>query len=95
MKIEEDLDLKLENDLKEMEMLMLSLNKILNENDHVMSIPDNQEEFFLYNNLNNQSFANNDPNNKFNCKINYNKIYSSIKLEGQVSISFLKFLVLY
>jgi len=42
-----------------MEVLMQSLQMILDENDHVLSIPDNQEEFFHYNNHNNQSFANN------------------------------------
>lgn len=42
-----------------MEILMQSLQNILDENDQVLSIPDNQEEFFFYNNINNQSFAKN------------------------------------
>jgi len=82
--IKEDPDIKLENNLKEMEDLMQSLQKILDENTHVMSIPDNQEEFLLYNHINNQSFTNNDPNNKVNYDVNYNKIYFINKLEKQV-----------
>jgi hypothetical protein len=56
-KIEEDPDIKLERDLKEMETLMISLKDVLNENDQILSMPDNQEEFFFYNHINNQSFA--------------------------------------
>lgn len=69
-----------------MEFLMQSLNKIVDENDHVMSIPDNQEEFLLLDNFdNNQKFTNNDPNKVLNFKINYDKIYSSRILNEQVS----------
>ncbi len=83
--IQEDPDIKLGNDLKEMELLMKSLQKIVDENDQIMSLPDNQEEFFLYNNLNNQSFANNDLHDIFNYNVSYNKIYSSNKLDEKVS----------
>jgi hypothetical protein len=52
----------LQRDLKDMKLLMQSLQNFVNENKNIIAIPDNQEDFNFYN-LNNQSFANNDPYN--------------------------------
>jgi hypothetical protein len=53
----------LQRDLKDMKLLMQSLQNFVNENRNIMAIPDNQDDFNFVNNLNNQSFANNDPYN--------------------------------
>lgn len=73
--VTEDPDIKLEKDLREMENLMESLISILQENQNIMSIPDNQEEFFVYNNINNQSFANQDNYNMpFTNHVNFKNV---------------------